>query len=160
MILLLMGVSGSGKTTIGTLLAQKLGSEFLDADDFHPEANLNKMHQGIPLTDQDRLPWLHLLRAEIEQHLASGKNAVLACSALKQSYRDLLIHPGESIRLVFLHGSRELLESRLQHRTGHFMPANLLDSQITDLEVPHDALRVEVGDNPEMITDRIVQGLK
>lgn len=160
MILLLMGVSGTGKTTLGRLLAKKLGWDFLDADDFHPEANRRKMQQGIPLDDKDRQPWLHLLRAGMKTHLSSNANIVLACSALKQSYRSLIIQPGEAVRLVFLHGSRELLESRLRGRTNHFMPASLLDSQLADLEVPIGALDVDVKDDPETLTDRIVQGLK
>lgn len=148
MIVIVMGVSGSGKTTIGKHLAITLGWLFLDGDDFHPPANIAKMRQGIPLTDGDRWPWLDRLRQDLEQLLAQGQSAVVACSALKQRYRDRLQGPdGTRIRFVYLHGHPDYLRSRLRQRQGHFMAADMLDSQLATLEVPQDAILVEVDDS-------------
>ena len=140
-----MGVTGSGKTTLGQRLAEQAGWEFLDADDFHPDANKAKMHAGIPLTDDDRWPWLAALHDTIARALAEGRGAVLACSALKASYRDALSGGLAGVRFVLLHGDRALLQARLANRPGHFMNPALLDSQIATLERPRDALVVDIA---------------
>jgi gluconokinase len=134
-IVVVFGVAGVGKTTVGQLLAQELGWEFYDADNFHPVANVKKMKQGSPLTDEDRQPWLEKLRQLIERCLAEHKNAVVACSALKKAYRDCLRVTGE-VKFVFLRASRKQVAEQLQRRRGHFMPTTLLDSQFVDLEEP------------------------
>ncbi|MGC4072766.1 MAG: gluconokinase [Nibricoccus sp.] len=150
MIVLLMGVAGSGKTTIGRLLASQLGWAFYDADDFHPPANVAKMAAGTPLTDADRAPWLNVLRERIATSLASGENAVIACSALKAAYRQILQpDPAEPIRLVYLRGSPELLASRLAARSGHFMKPSMLASQLATLEEPAGALVADIARPPE-----------
>lgn len=137
-----MGVSGSGKTTVGEALARHWGVPFVDADDLHPESNRRKMSAGTPLTDADRRPWLGDVAAWLAEHPEGG---VTACSALKRSYRDLLRRDGE-VRFVLLHGDRDVLEDRLGHRSGHFMPASLLDSQLDTLE-PLEA------DEPGVVVD-------
>jgi gluconokinase len=138
-IVLLMGVSGAGKTTVGTMLASQLGWEFADADDYHPVANVEKMRNGIPLTDADREPWLESLRSLIVAWMAAGKSAVLACSALKEAYRDRLM-VGASVRVVYLKADWELLRERLLLRRGHYMKEGMLESQIESLEEPADAI--------------------
>ncbi|HTJ79993.1 MAG TPA: gluconokinase, GntK/IdnK-type [Rariglobus sp.] len=150
-IFLLMGVSGSGKTTIGTLLSQTLGWRFTDADDFHPPANIAKMSAGIPLTDEDRAPWLAALKAHIDARLSAGENTVVACSALKKAYRNTLMADPGQVKLIYLRGSRELLHQRLLRRTGHFMKPAMLDSQIDALEVPFSALTVDIAQSPAEI---------
>jgi gluconokinase len=155
MIVILMGVSGSGKTTVGRLLARDLGWPFYDADDFHPPANVEKMHRGVPLTDADRAPWLDALHALIERLAGAGHSAVLACSALKQSYRDDLRAGVPGMRFVYLHGDGALIAQRLAERRGHFMPADLLRSQLGTLEEPTDAITVDVADAPERIAAAI-----
>src|ERR1700756_3549987 len=145
-----MGVTGAGKTTVGRLLARDLGSEFADADDFHPAANVQKMARGVPLTDADRAPWLESLHEAIVRWLREGKNVVLACSALKRAYCDKLgIGPG--VQLVYLQGSRELIGSRLRHRFGHFATESILADQFATLEEPENAITVGVGGSPEEI---------
>ncbi len=144
MVVVLMGVTGAGKTTVGKVLAGDLGWEFADADDFHPPANRDKMHAGIPLTDEDRRPWLQALRGAIEQALQEGHGLVVACSALKTSYRDALAGGLSDVRFVLLDGDRELLAARLAHRHHEFMNPGLLDSQIETLEPPGDALVVDI----------------
>lgn len=142
--MLLMGVSGSGKTTVGQALSKQLGWEFADADDLHPAANVEKMSHGIPLTDVDRAPWLASLRAVIVGWLAARKCGVLACSALKQAYRDELdVDP--QVRVVFLKGSPALLHERMRIRLGHYMKEGMLDSQFATLEKPKDAITVDVS---------------
>jgi gluconokinase len=156
-IVVVCGVAGVGKTTIGRLLAQELGWEFYDADNFHPAANIEKMKAGIPLTDEDRWPWLDRLRQLIERCLAAQENAVVACSALKRAYRDRL-RVTEEVRFVFLRASRPQVAGQLQRRRGHFMPATLLDSQLTDLEEPQAdeyALMVDVKGLPRDVTSLI-----
>ena len=155
MIVIVMGVAGSGKTTIGRRLAEALGWQFREGDDLHPPANLQKMAAGAPLTDADRLPWLAELRRLIERCLAAGDDAVIACSALKASYREILAGGLDGVRFVHLAGSPELIRERLAHRPGHFMKAGMLDSQLADLEPPEDALTVDVAGSPEEIVAEI-----
>jgi gluconokinase len=152
-----MGPAGSGKTTVGKLLAAQLSWEFADGDDFHPPANIEKMSRGIPLTDEDRLPWLKSIRDAMQQWQAQGKNAVIACSALKRSYRELLgIGANEKdVRLVYLKGTYDLLLERLHSRKGHYMKDKMLVSQLADLEEPEDALTVDVSKSPEEIVSEI-----
>ena len=135
-ILVLMGVSGSGKSTVGKLLAGRLRWEFGDADSFHPPANVEKMQKGIPLTDEDRWPWLRAIAAWIDKTRAAGACGVVGCSALKRRYRDILIGERRDVRLVYLKGSEELIARRMAMRHGHFMPPSLLSSQFTALEEP------------------------
>jgi gluconokinase len=154
LIVLVMGVTGSGKTTVGSLLAAQLGWEFADADQFHPLVNVEKMSRGIVLTDADREPWLAAMRAAIVKWLAEGKDAVLGCSALKQSYREKLGVGGE-VRLVYLKGSYELIASRLRERHGHFATEAILADQFAVLEEPRDAVVVDVGRAPEEMVAEI-----
>ncbi|MEM9791025.1 MAG: gluconokinase [Planctomycetota bacterium] len=162
-VILVMGVSGSGKTTVGRALAERLQARFEDADDHHPEANIAKMQRGEPLTDTDRSPWLQRLRELIADTLddAALPALVLTCSALKRSYRDLLIGPGESIATVFLDGDRETLARRLSERGGHFFNPALLDDQLANLEPPegHQALRVSIGEPVDAMIERVVREL-
>ncbi len=137
-ILLVAGVSGSGKSTIGELLAQRLGWEYAEADDFHPEENLAKMVAGHPLTDADRQPWLANIGAWIDKSTAAGRPAVVSCSALKRAYRDELVGGRPNVRLIYLDADHETIRARLAARHGHFFPAKLLDSQFADLEPPTD----------------------
>lgn len=156
-IYLIMGVSGSGKTTVGLALAQKLGAPFYDGDDFHPPENVAKMANGIPLDDADRLPWLARLHDLMADHLARGETAVIACSALKKKYRDQLRQGNENTYIVYLQGSFNLIWERLQARQAHFMPADMLQSQFTALEPPspQNALIINVAQSSETIVDRI-----
>jgi gluconokinase len=144
MVIILTGVSGVGKTTIGQALAQELRWRFADGDDFHSVANIAKMHAGVPLTDEDRAPWLQSLHAAIADWLASGENVVLACSALKASYRAILLVSSE-VELVYLRGSFELIARRLALRKGHYMNPDLLRSQLDTLEEPTDTLTLDAG---------------
>jgi gluconokinase len=160
-IVVLMGVSGSGKTTVGRLLADKLGWKFLDADAFHPAANVEKMRRGEPLTDEDRRPWLELLRIRIDVACEEGENVVLACSALKHAYQEYLrAHEPDFVRYVYLEGSEELIAKRLAERKGHFMPPTLLHSQFEALEPPENAVRIDVTPPPEVIVERIIEALR
>ena len=158
MIVVVMGVTGSGKTTAGKLLAQRLGWEFADADDFHSAANKEKMHRGIPLTDADRVPWLEAMHVWLLQGVAEKRNAVLACSALKQGYRELLLR-GIDARLVYLKGSYELIRQRLLARKGHFADEHILAAQFADLEEPTDAMVVDITPPPESIVEEICRRL-
>ena len=146
MIVVLMGVSGAGKTTIGALLSERLGWPLLDADDFHPPGNIEKMRSGIALTDEDRWPWLDRLNGLLKEKDSNGESVLLACSALKQKYRDRLAAGCSNLRWVHLKGGFELIESRLKSRKGHYMKAGLLESQFAALEEPVDAITVDVGD--------------
>ena len=154
MIVIIMGTTASGKTTIGSLLAKRLGWEFVDADDFHPPANVEKMKHGIPLTDADREPWLKALHDKIVEWNAEGRSVVLACSALKQSYRDEL-RGGAGVKFVYLRGSYELFSKRVLARKGHFAKQDLLVSQFATLEEPADAITVDAGPAPEQIVAEV-----
>jgi gluconokinase len=155
MVIVLMGVSGTGKTEVGTRLARALNGEFAEGDDYHPPANVEKMRSGEPLGDADRRPWLDILSREIGAWLDAGKTEVLACSALKQSYRDILKAGRPGVRIVHLKGDEELIRSRLEGRHGHYMPASLLDSQFAALEEPEDAITVGIDATPEQIVAEI-----
>jgi gluconokinase len=158
LVVLLMGVSGAGKTTVGKLLASQLGWEFADGDDFHSAANVEKMRSGIPLTDEDRAPWLESLRALIVGWIDSRKSAVLACSALKRAYRDELV-VGPEVRVVYLKADRSVLRERLLGRHNHYMRAPMLESQIATLEEPLDALVVDADRTPGEIVAEIRKSL-
>ncbi len=142
-----MGVSGAGKTVVGRRLARRLGFAFADADDYHPQANIDKMAAGVPLTDDDRAPWLERLRTLIEEHAADGRSLVLACSALKAAYRQALLaaEPAAQVRFVYLKGDFDTILERMRARRGHYMKASMLESQFRDLEEPADAVTVDVG---------------
>ena len=159
MVIIVMGVSGSGKTTIGQLLARDLGWTFYDGDDFHPQVNVNKMRQGIPLTDADRDSWLTAMQQLIDSLLQNDRSAVLACSALKQTYRHRLQRNPENVRFVYLRGDSDLIRQRLAARQGHFMRADLLESQFATLEEPLGVLAVDIAKAPETIVETIKAAL-
>lgn len=152
-----MGPAGSGKTTVGILLAKQLSWEFADGDDFHSPANKQKMSRGVGLTDEDRVPWLQSIRDAMDQWLAERRSVVLACSALKRSYRERLGADSDAkdIKLVYLKGSYDLLLERLRDRKGHYAREQLLASQLVDLEEPTDSITVEVSRSPEQIVVEI-----
>ena len=161
--LVVMGVSGSGKSTIADRLAARLAWRYEDGDKFHPPANVAKMSAGQPLTDEDRWPWLQAIADEIDRLAASGQRAVVACSALKRSYRDNLVHGRGEVRIVFLNGTQDLIASRLAARKGHFMPPGLLASQFKTLEPPlpdERPISVSIDAPVEAIVDDIVSQLK
>jgi gluconokinase len=155
MIVLVMGVAGVGKTTIGAALARSLGCRFIDADDYHPPENVSKMKAGIPLEDADRWPWLDRLNEE----LTGGEDAVLACSALKASYRERLAQGIADFRTVHLHGSFDMIRSRMKSRSHRFMPAALLESQFAALEPPADAITIDVAATPDECVAAILRRL-
>jgi gluconokinase len=159
MVIVLMGVSGTGKTEVGTRLARALGGDFAEGDDYHPPANVEKMRSGVPLDDADRQPWLETLSRAIGAWLDAGKTVVLACSALKQRYRDILKAGRAGVRFVHLEGPEALIRSRLSNRRGHYMPASLLDSQLAALEEPADAIAVSVEGTPDAIVAEIRSAL-
>ena len=162
MIVIIFGVSGAGKTTIGQLLAKELGWRFYEADDFHSQANIDKMHQGVPLTDENRWPWLENLRQLIKRCLAADENAVLACSALKGAYRRHL-RVSDNVKLVFLRGNYELIANQLRQRHGHFMNPALLQSQFADLEEPQateHAVVIDLGRSPRELVQEIKHKLR
>ena len=158
MIILVMGVSGSGKTTIGALLAATLHWQFQDADSFHPAANIAKMRCGMPLSDADRLPWLLVMQQAIAEWQQAGIHTILACSALKAEYRQRLSQSSQ-VKQVYLKGSFALVQQRLQQRQGHYMKANLLQSQFNILEEPTDALVIDIDQPPEAIVAEIRRSL-
>ncbi len=159
MIVIVMGVTGAGKTTVGRLLATELGAEFLDADDYHPPANVAKMRAGTPLDDADRAPWLARLNAVLSERERAGRSVVMACSALKAAYRTSLIDGLAGARVVYLRGSRALLAERLAARRGHYMNPALLDSQLATLEVPSEAIIVEIDRPPAEVVRAIRKAL-
>jgi gluconokinase len=154
MLILVMGVTGSGKTTVGKLLAQRLECNFLDADDFHSAANREKMHQGIPLTDADRAPWLAALHNELVRANSSGQSVVLACSALKQEYRNMLA-AGLNLKIIFLRGTIDQLHRNLATRTDHFAGESLVPSQLATLEEPAGVIVEDIAATPEEIVEDI-----
>jgi gluconokinase len=161
-ILVVMGVSGSGKTTVGAMLAGRLHWHFADADDFHSPQNIAKMHSGIPLDDRDRIPWLEAIAKRIDEWRADKQHGVVTCSALKRAYRDIIIGNRSEVRLVYLKGDRPLIARRLVARHAHFMPASLLDSQFAALEEPTPEERpitIWVGEPPLLLVDKIVAAL-
>ncbi|MGO4711219.1 gluconokinase [Bradyrhizobium sp. 2TAF24] len=160
--IILMGVSGSGKSTVASALAQRTGLTCADADSFHPQANITKMHAGIPLTDEDRWPWLRAIAAAIDHHAAADGPLIIACSALKRAYRDLLVHGRRDVRIVYLRGSQALIAGRLAARRDHFMPSSLLDSQFATLEEPtsdEPAITVGIDASVETVVDDIIRRL-
>jgi gluconokinase len=161
-VLVLMGVSGAGKTTVGKVLAERLGWAFQEGDDFHPAANIAKMKAGHPLDDADRAPWLARVEAWISEQLAAGRSGVVACSALKQAYREVLAQGREAVILGFLEGSQSLIAERLEQRRGHFMPPALLASQLTDLQPPspqEHAIVIDIAQPIAVQVDHIVAAL-
>jgi len=160
--LIVMGVSSSGKSSIGKALAERLGWRFADGDDFHPPANVEKQRAGQALTDEDRWPWLQSIADEIDRVTAEDGKLVVACSALKRAYRDLLVHGRHDIRIVYLDGSRELIAKRMAARKNHFMPPSLLDSQFKTLEVPgtdERVIAVSIDDDIDGIVAAIAKQL-
>lgn len=155
MIIILMGVSGSGKTTVGKLLAQNLGWQFFDGDDYHPQSNIRKMQQGFPLEDQDRWPWLDVLNKLMTGILENDKSAVIACSALKKAYRDRLGRNLLQVKFVYLRGSYHLIMQRMQKRQGHYFQADLLASQFEILEVSKDIHQIDIFHKPEAIVANV-----
>lgn len=157
--IVVMGVAGSGKSTVAAALAERLGWAHIDADDFHPQANIDKMRAGTPLTDDDRVPWLDRMRAELDRRVAEAAPAMLSCSALKRKYRAVLCGGSGVVGFVHLRASREVLAERLSDREGHFFPAALIDSQLAALEEPgsdEDALIVDATDDAAGIAERVV----
>ncbi len=158
-IILLMGVAGSGKTTIGRLLASELDWPYFEADDFHPAINKEKMSRGIPLNDEDRAPWLAAIRARIDECLATGQSAVFTCSALKEKYRQILMGNIPAVKLVYLAADLATIQARVSQREAHFMKADMVQSQFAALEVPADALTLDTRNSPESIVAKIKQAL-
>jgi gluconokinase len=158
-----MGVSGSGKSTVGDALAKRLGWRYEDGDKFHPASNVAKMSAGQPLTDEDRWPWLRAIATEIDRLIAAGEHAVIACSALRRTYRDILVHGRGDVRIVYLFGAQALIAERLSNRKGHFMPPGLLASQFGTLEPPtadERAITVSIDASIEIIVEEILRRLE
>jgi gluconokinase len=161
-VLVIMGVSGAGKTTIGRLLAERLGWPFEEGDSLHPAANVEKMSEGIPLTDEDRWPWLAKVADWIDNRLDTGENGIVTCSALKRSYRNVLNRRGSGVEFVYLAVDTAELTERVEHREDHFMPASLLTSQLDTLEVPtaaEPAIQVDADPDARLVVDRILRDL-
>jgi len=158
MIIVLMGVTASGKSTVGKLLARQIGWSFFEGDDFHSAGNIEKLRRGEPLNDEDRRPWLHAIREVIHEAIDRGENAVIACSALKTSYRSMLQIKGQ-VSFVYLKAGIALIQERLENRVGHFMNPQLLQSQFDTLEEPKEALQVDAGSTPAEIVQAIRNGL-
>ena len=162
-MLLVMGVAGAGKTEVARAVAQRLGWPFLEGDSLHPDANVAKMRGGTPLTDADRWPWLEAIAGWIDTQLAGRGYGIVTCSALKRAYRDRLIGGRDGIRLVYLHGPRDLLAARIAARTGHFMPPSLLDSQLATLEPPgpdENPISLDVSAPVEDLAEQVVAALR
>jgi gluconokinase len=162
MIVVLMGVTSSGKTTVGRLLAERLGAVFAEGDSYHPEANVAKMRSGKPLEDADRWPWLEAIAADMRRWLAEGRDAVVTCSALKRAYRSILCSAGDDVHIVHLTGDPTLIRTRMEGRVGHYMPVTLLPSQLSTLEPPADeeqVLTFDVRQTPEAIVEGILATL-
>jgi carbohydrate kinase (thermoresistant glucokinase family) len=162
-ILIVMGVSGSGKTTVAAMLAGRLHWRFQEGDALHPQANVDKMHHGVPLTDDDRLPWLDSIAALVDRWNAQGVSGVITCSALKRAYRDRLRAGRTDVELIYLRGARELVSARITQRMGHFMPTSLLDSQFETLEEPggdEPVITVDIGGSPVQIVETILTALE
>jgi carbohydrate kinase (thermoresistant glucokinase family) len=163
LVIVLMGVSGSGKSTTGAALSRKLGWPFRDADTFHPPANVAKMSRGTPLTDEDRWPWLAAIAQWIDERCQAGERGIVSCSALKRAYRSRIIGPRRGVRLVYLQGDIEVIGQRLRARKGHFMPASLLESQFAVLEEPRAderALTVSIAMSSRRVVDTIIERLR
>jgi gluconokinase/shikimate kinase len=162
-VLVLMGVSGCGKTTVAAILSGRLGWPFEEGDQLHPQSNIDKMRAGHPLTDEDRAPWLEKIANWVEECLDAGQNGLITCSALKRSYRDIINRRGHGVEFVYLAGSKELISHRLAARHGHFMPATLLDSQFEALQEPtpdEPAVRIDIGPPAATLADTIIQTLE
>ncbi|MEO6826838.1 MAG: gluconokinase [Microbacteriaceae bacterium] len=162
LVLVVMGVSGGGKSTVAALLSRRLGWVLEEGDDLHPQANVDKMASGHPLNDQDRAPWLRKIADWVDERLDAGENGVITCSALKRAYRDVINRRGSGVVFVYLSGTRETIAARLAARSGHYMPSILLDSQLADLQEPtadEPAIRAEVGRPPAVIADHIIKEL-
>lgn len=162
-IVVVMGVSGSGKTTVASLLAERLGCAFQDGDDLHPRENVEKMRSGTPLTDADRLPWLQAIAGQVDAWRERGEAGVVTCSSLKRAYRDIIVGGRRDVALVYLKGTRELIHGRLTARTSHFMPVGLLDSQFATLQEPAEdeqPIIVDIGPEPSQIVTGIVRRLE
>ena len=162
-VLIVMGVSGSGKTTVAALLAGRLNWRFQEGDALHPQANVDKMHRGIPLTDADRLPWLDSIAVLIDGWNAEGVSGIITCSALKRAYRERIRAGRPDVELIYLHGERALVSARITQRMGHFMPAGLLASQFETLEEPgtdEPVITVDIGGSPDQIVDAILIALQ
>lgn len=161
-ILVVMGVSGAGKTTVGKLVAKDLGWPFVDGDDLQPKTNIEKMYSGVPLTDADRAPWLAAIGVWMDAQARANQPGVVACSALKRAYRDTLRAGRPQVRIVYLRGSEKMIAERLAHRTGHFWPPKLLASQFADLEPPgadENAIVVDLAETPEAVAKAILDRL-
>jgi len=161
--LIVMGVSGSGKSTIGERLAERLAWSYEDGDTYHPASNVAKMSAGQPLTDDDRWPWLMAIADEIDRICLAGQHAVFACSALKRAYRDVLVHGRSDVRVVFLDGTQELIANRLAQRKGHFMPPGLLESQFETLQPPgasENPVTVSIDGSVDTVVDEIIRQLR
>lgn len=160
MIIVLMGVSGSGKSTVGSLLAARLGCAFFEGDDFHPAENIQKMSRGIALSDEDRLPWLARIKREIDSYSAQRCDAVWACSALRRQYREILADGVSDIRFVYMKGDEEVIRERMDARRNHYMRATMLASQLASLEEPDNAIVVDIRNSPGDVVSRIVFELR
>jgi gluconokinase len=160
MVIIIMGVEGTGKTTIGNMLAEKLGWKFYDADDYHPKRNIEKMRSGVPLNDDDRWPWLKEVRKLINSSLNLNETSIIACSALKRSYREYLKQQNEKIIFIYLKGDKNTILRRLASRKGHFAGTQLLESQLNTLEEPGGVLTCDISKQPEVITSYIIEKLK
>ena len=161
MIILITGICGTGKTTVGTRVAEELSIPYFDGDDFHPKQNIDKMGRGIPLKDEDRWAWLEAIRSRMEQFIGQNSSAVFTCSALKKSYRSVLMGGiREQILFIYLYGDLELIRERMKHRPGHYMKESMILSQLRDLEIPGSGLNLDVSGDVEETVEKIIACLK